>query len=111
MARTVAEQREYQRGYNRALQRCRDRVDAVLNVARAYRAKAEQAIYHDTVPRCVGCRRWTRGGENCLWGYCEGAFEYGAGESQMWVDRFVGEKEDRKIVTKEMFGCVNWISR
>jgi hypothetical protein len=29
----------------------------------------------------------------------------------MWSERFVGEKDQRPIVTQEMFGCVNWIAR
>lgn len=111
MAKTESEKREYSRGYNRALSRCHDRVERALRIARGYRAKAEQAIYRDSLPRCVSCERWKRGADGMLWGYCRADFEYTAGEQGMWADRFAGENNQRPIVTQEMFGCVNWISR
>lgn len=111
MAKTLGEAREYSRGYNRALSRARDRVHRVLLIARGYRMKAAEAVYHTTAPRCVSCERWTRGGANCVWGYCRADFEYEAGEQKMWADTFVGETSMRRIVTQEMFGCVNWIAK
>lgn len=112
LPQSVDEKRGYTRGYNRAVSRCQSRVSRALEIARGYREKAEAAIYHDTVPRCLSCARWTRGGENCLWGYCRADFQYAAGEQGMWADRFVGEaNRERPIVTQEMFGCVNWIGR
>lgn len=111
MAQSLDEKRGYSRGYSRALVRCQDRVTRALKIARGYREKASQAIYHDTAPRCMSCERWTRGGENCLWGYCRGDFEYVADEQKMWADTPAGEREPRRIVTQEMFGCVNWIAK
>lgn len=110
MAQSEAK-KEYARGYYRATIRYRDRVIRALAIARGYREKASQAIYHDTAPRCVSCARWTRGGENCLWGYCRADFERAAGEQRMWPETLMGENGERRIVTQEMFGCVNWIAR
>lgn len=107
MARTVAEQREYQRGYNRALQRCRDRVARALRIAKAYRDGSRISPELS----CVNCERWARGPGNCLWGTCRADFEYEVGESKMWAVRFVGEKEERPIITQENFGCINWIQK
>ena len=110
MATSPTEIREYGRGYNRALSRCSDRVARALTIGRGYREKAQASIYHDTPPRCISCERWTRGGDNCLWGYCRADFEYVAGEQKMWAETFLGERE-RRVVTQEMFGCVNWIAK
>lgn len=106
MAKTEAEKREYQRGYLRAQSRSRDRVTAALKIARGYRDRLGAEIERT----CVGCARWSRGGDGCLWGICNADFRYEAGEHGMWSERFVGEREQRPIVTQERFGCVNWIA-
>lgn len=109
MAKTEGEKKEYNRGYYRATVNYRDRAARALEIARGYRAKAEEAIYHDTPPRCRNCARWTRGGEHTLWGYCRADFDWAAGEQAMWGEPSVG-REPIRIITQEMFGCVNWIA-
>jgi hypothetical protein len=100
VARTESEKREYQRGYNRAISRHHSRVKRVLEIAKGYR---DRSAFRSTA-RCGDCERWTRGGSNCLWGYCRADFEWSAGEGKMWA-----EPQEAKIVTHEHFGCINWI--
>lgn len=100
-------QRAYQRGYNRGRARASDRANRALEIARGYRAKA---ALQAPQPRCDTCDRWKRGHPELtvLWGFCRGDFEYP--EPGMWADTLAGERNiDRKVVTHEHFGCVNWI--
>jgi len=97
--------RDYSRGYGRALRRCGNRVQKALDIARGYRDR----VTSTQDQRCDTCVRWTRGGPRCLWGACRGDFEYSAGEPGMWADRFVGEADQRRVITHENFGCVNWL--
>lgn len=104
MAQSHDEKRSYSRGYQRAMSRASARVERVLKIARAYK----EACTREDAIRCRSCERWSRGGPNCLWGYCRLDFEHGAGEGRMWADACIGEKQQR-ICTHENFGCINWI--
>lgn len=111
MARTAAEAREYQRGYNRAGARHWERLRRVIDIARGYRARLTDASATKT---CATCDRWTRGrgaGINasaCLWGSCRADFEWSM-EPRMWVD--ADKNTVTEIITQPEFGCVSWIPR
>jgi hypothetical protein len=107
MGMTYAEKLAYQRGYNRAATRSRDRAGRALKIAKRYRALMD---CKNRQPRCANCFRWVRGGANCLWGHCAGDFKFEAGEGSMWADTFAGEPR-RQVCTHENFGCVNWLPR
>lgn len=96
--KTAEAKRAYVNGYQRAMARMRSRVEDVLKIARGYRDSR-------TIPaaNCVKCSRWTRGGPQCVWGYCSASFEYGV-EPRMFAE---GGRE--RICTTENFYCPNWI--
>ena len=108
MAQTEAEKRAYQRGYNRAQRNASNRAWHALEIAKAYRDRLGE-INH--APICRNCRRWTRGCQSCVWGICAADFERTA-EPAMWAEALVAESHvDRKVITTEDFGCVNWLPR
>lgn len=107
MAKTLAERRDYARGYNRGRARGGEWAHRLIQLAKAYRDRA--AIPADALRECQNCRRWTRGGPSCLWGVCKADFEWGA-EPRMWIDTRSGDRE-RQIITDETFGCVGWFPR
>ncbi len=105
MSKTEGEKREYSRGYSRATYRFICRAREIAEIARGYRARLAD---HDTARQCHTCQRWKRGGDKFLWGVCAGNFEQPQ-EPSMWADSFAGETWQRKIITTEDFGCVNWL--
>lgn len=110
MAQTDAEKRAYKlaymRGYNRARARSHDLWQRLACIARGYRDRLKEPIMQR---RCGDCARWSRGASMTLWGFCRADFD--GEEPRMWAESFVGEREQRNIVTQEAFGCVNWLPR
>lgn len=105
MTQTRAERLAYARGYNRARARSSTVWVRLAEIARAYRQRLREPV---TQTKCGDCRRWTRGGDGCRWGYCDTA-DFNGHEPRMWSDYRAGEREARKVVTQAEFGCVNWL--
>jgi hypothetical protein len=104
MSQTPEERRAYIRGYNRGRARAYDLWRRLADIAQGYRQRLREPVMQR---RCQECRRWTRGSSATLWGFCSTDFD--GHEPRMWADHFVGDRESRRIVTQEGFGCVNWL--
>jgi len=106
MTQTVEEKRAYARGYNRGRNRRITWAVTLLRILKGYRARLTDV---DTARQCQTCDRWKRGGgPEYRWGYCRADFQT-MEEPGLWADDMVGDKEPRRIITHEHFGCVNWI--
>lgn len=106
MSATREERLAYARGYNRANSAASKRAQKCLDIAKGYRERLRD---YDTARTCDACARWTRGCERCLWGFCNGGFEWGV-EGAAWVDTPIGART-QQIVTHENFGCINWLPK
>lgn len=109
MARTVTEQREYSRGYQRGTRRSHDYASFAFRMAKLFRKQASDLrlalLGKDnwTARECRTCERWSRGCATCKWGICSADFLAEAGEPMMWT-------EGGQITTHEDFGCCNHLA-
>ena len=100
--------RGYGKGYSTGCTRSDARMRDVMAESNQVAERAERCEKQLGWGHCEDCANYTKGGDNCAWGYCNAP--RGAGTPRgTWVRGEGMDGKDGRVVVAMRFGCVLFV--